>query len=126
METDRRLLVKRLDPGQSRIRYSFWYRSKDKSSTKGFGIKAGFKVSESQDFRRSLYDDSWAEIFERLKPFELDTPLANSQLSQISLKLLQRIHLNRIHSQLGGTFQIERAIVDKAAFLRGNLCRLKG
>src|SRR5215831_9936277 len=35
------------------------------------------------------------------------------------------MHLNGMHSQLGSAFEIERAIVDKAAFLCGNLCRFK-
>src|SRR5271165_5694911 len=45
----------------------------------------------------------------------------HGQLRQVLTQLLQALHLDRMHAQLGGAFQVQGAIVNEAALVRGDL-----
>src|ERR1700735_963411 len=50
----------------------------------------------------------------------------HAKLSQVSLQLLERLHLNRLHAQLCSAFQIQRTVVDEATLFGIDLRDLDG
>src|ERR1700691_4789823 len=56
-----------------------------------------------------------------LTTFVFSLRALHSQLSQVCAQLIQRLHLNRLHTQFRSAFQIQSPIVDETALFRINL-----